>query len=491
MHKHYTSLHGRVALLRDILKKLAEGAVSLDEAEQALKVLAVEKVSELARLDVGREVRHGVPEVIIAEGKRPEDVVTIALEAVAKEGRVIVSRTDEKTVGALRKRVDKHGLYYESSGVSTAIIRKRGFTRKATGGKVGVMTAGTSDIPVAEEAKAMASEMGCTVTTYYDVGAAGVHRLFQPLKDMVKKEDHSIKESGGSSNPASVNTQVKIRWDSSGSRSAYANRFNVIARREEIILCFGLNQALEAGQKEVTVQLSNGIVLSPFTAKRLATVLDRVLRDYESKYGLLKVVAPPSTDSDKIASLSEKPLLSEKAGLLFHLVKDLNTEYGFERSFKITEKRLLGNRFLFTMSKHAIRQNPHEAILNVCRRMDMPKKLREVFKENLPSANYVHFGFEEDEKSYIYKAYLEFWTDWENEIRKKSNPSDPFLVHLGFKWDVSEPTRCVLTRYTCYPFLSVENVLERLSTIFYGNRYRTPFEIAKGIVTLASTRISH
>ncbi len=308
---------------------------------------------------------------------------------------------------------------------------------------------------------------------------------------MAKKEDHSSKEKGVGSNSASENTQVKIRWNSSDTRSAYANHFNVIVTREEMILCFGLNQALDASEKEVTVQLSNGIVLSPFTAKRLVTVLSNVIQDYESKYGLLKVKAPPLSDSDQIPSLSQKPPFSEKAGLLFHLIKNLNIDYGFERSFKISKKTLLGNRFLFTMSKHSIRQDPHERILNICRRMDMPKKLLEVFNENLPSANYVHFGFEEDEKSYIYKAYLEFWTDWENEIKNKPNRSDPFLVHLGFKWDVSEPTRCVLTRYTCCPSISVENILERLSKVFYSDQYRSPCEIAKGIVKLASSRISH
>jgi hypothetical protein len=308
---------------------------------------------------------------------------------------------------------------------------------------------------------------------------------------MAKEEDHSRKESEVGSNPKPRSTEVKIHWNSSETRSAYANHFNVMVTREEMILCFGLNQALESSQKEMMVQLSNGIVLSPFTAKRFVTVLNNVLQDYESKYGPLKVASPRSSDSDQIPPLSEKPPFSEKAGLLFHLIKTLNIDYGFERSFKISEKALLGNRFLFTLSKHSVRQDPHETILNICRRMGMPKKLLEVFNENLPSANYVHFGFEEDEKSYVYKAYLEFWTDWENEIKNKPNRFDPFLVHLGFKWDVSEPTRCVLTRYTCYPSISVENILERLSKVFYGDRYRTPLEIAKGLVGLASTRISH
>jgi hypothetical protein len=311
------------------------------------------------------------------------------------------------------------------------------------------------------------------------------------VRFMAKKQDNSNKENGAGSNPTPGSTEVKIRWNSSDTRNAYANHFNVIVTREEMTLCFGLNQALDTSQKEVTVQLSNGIVLNPFTVKRFVTVLNNVLQDYESKYGPLKVKAPRPSDSEQIPSLSEKPPFSEKAGLLFHLIKNLNIEYGFERSFKISEKSLLGNRFLFTMNKHSIRQDPHERILNICRRMDMPKQLLEVYNENLPSANYVHFGFEEDEKSYIYKAYLEFWTDWENEIKNKPNRSDPFLVHLGFKWDVSQPTRCVLTRYTCYPSLSFENILERLSKVFYGDRYRTPLEIAKGIVSLALNRISH
>jgi NCAIR mutase (PurE)-related protein len=181
-------LHRRNALLRDILEKLTRGEFSLDEAERALKVLAVENVSDMAKLDVGREQRHGVPEVIIAEGKKPDDMVDIALEAVAHEGRVIISRANEECNKALKSIIDKGNLLYESSDGSTVVIRKKGFSRKDTGGRVGIITAGTSDIPVAEEAKVMASEMGCAVTTAYDIGVAGVHRLFQPLKDMVDKD---------------------------------------------------------------------------------------------------------------------------------------------------------------------------------------------------------------------------------------------------------------------------------------------------------------
>ena len=83
--------------------------------------------------------------------------------------------------------------------------------------------------------------------------------------------------------------QMKVRWDSSNMRSAYANVFNAAGTREEIVLFFGMNQAFDSSQKEVTVQLSDRIVMSPFVAKRLATLLNNVMKDYESKYGTLEV----------------------------------------------------------------------------------------------------------------------------------------------------------------------------------------------------------
>ncbi len=83
--------------------------------------------------------------------------------------------------------------------------------------------------------------------------------------------------------------QIKIKWDDSSMRSVYANVCNVAGTREEIVLLFGMNQAWHSGQKEVTIQLADRIVMSPFVAKRLATLLNNVIKDYESKYGALEV----------------------------------------------------------------------------------------------------------------------------------------------------------------------------------------------------------
>ena len=114
---------------------------------------------------------------------------------------------------------------------------------------------------------------------------------------MAKKEDRSGEATGGRGTPTQETTQLKIRWDSSTMRSAYANVFNVAGTREEIVLFFGMNQSWDASQKEMTVQLSDRIVLSPFVAKRLSLVLNNVIRDYESRYGKLDVETRRPTDA--------------------------------------------------------------------------------------------------------------------------------------------------------------------------------------------------
>jgi hypothetical protein len=104
---------------------------------------------------------------------------------------------------------------------------------------------------------------------------------------MAAEEKGKKAESSGA--PTQMVGQTKIVWDDAGMRSVYANVANVAGGREEIVLLFGLNQAWHAGQKEVKVQLSDRIVMSPYAAKRLAILLNNVLGDYESKYGKVDI----------------------------------------------------------------------------------------------------------------------------------------------------------------------------------------------------------
>ncbi len=83
-----------------------------------------------------------------------------------------------------------------------------------------------------------------------------------------------------------------VRWDDTGMKSSYANVCNVASTREEVVLLFGVNQAWHAAQREIPVQLTDRIILSPFAAKRLSILLANVLREYESRFGALPEPRP-------------------------------------------------------------------------------------------------------------------------------------------------------------------------------------------------------
>lgn len=102
----------------------------------------------------------------------------------------------------------------------------------------------------------------------------------------------SGKEKQGSPESAGATAQRKIHWDDSNMRSVYANVCNVAGTREEVVLLFGMNQAWHAAQEDVTIQLADRVVLSPFVAKRMSILLSNVIRDYELKYGTLDLGQP-------------------------------------------------------------------------------------------------------------------------------------------------------------------------------------------------------
>lgn len=95
-------------------------------------------------------------------------------------------------------------------------------------------------------------------------------------------------KSGGTAKPAEA-AGSKIKWDDSNMKSSYANVCNVTSTREEVVMLFGINQAWSSGQKEITIQLTDRIIISPYAAKRLATLLDGVVSEYEKRFGPLNV----------------------------------------------------------------------------------------------------------------------------------------------------------------------------------------------------------
>ena len=82
---------------------------------------------------------------------------------------------------------------------------------------------------------------------------------------------------------------TRIKWDDSNMKSSYANVCNITSTREEVVLLFGMNQAWNRGQKEVTIQLTDRIVISPYAAKRMSMLLDNVVKEYEKRFGPLNI----------------------------------------------------------------------------------------------------------------------------------------------------------------------------------------------------------
>lgn len=182
--------HGR-KFLRDILEKLSRGEISVDEAEKALKINVIENVTNVARLDVGRAVRRGIPEIIFAEGKKSEDLVEICARMLDKNGRAILSRVSEQQLSQLKGHFSAYEIR-KSAHAGTVVVVRADYRRPETGGRVGIITAGTVDLPVAEEAALIAQEMGCQTFLEADAGVAGIHRLVEPLTKMVKNDIDSL-----------------------------------------------------------------------------------------------------------------------------------------------------------------------------------------------------------------------------------------------------------------------------------------------------------
>lgn len=143
-----------------------------------------------ANLDFSRHHRKGVPEIVLTDAKTVQQSLTIAAAFLERTGRAILSRVPPELHQALAARYGEGGFeWYEAS--RTAILRRAPHP-EPTGGRVAILTAGTSDQAVAEEAAIVCQEMGCQVSTAYDVGVAGLHRLFAPLRDALEVQDVDV-----------------------------------------------------------------------------------------------------------------------------------------------------------------------------------------------------------------------------------------------------------------------------------------------------------
>jgi hypothetical protein len=157
--------------IRKLFEQVREGKLSPDEGVECLRHLPFEDLG-FAKVDHHRALRNGMPEVIFGQGKTPAQMASIFSRLAKHGGNILATRASEQQFAAVKKKISKA----EYRPLARAIVLQRD-KKKYGKGIIAVVSAGTSDIPVAEEALVTAEVMGNEVEHLYDVGVAGIHRL--------------------------------------------------------------------------------------------------------------------------------------------------------------------------------------------------------------------------------------------------------------------------------------------------------------------------
>ena len=164
--------------MKKTLKDYKSGKISLEDVLEKIKVLPYEDLG-FAKIDTHRQIRKGYTETIFCKGKTTKQIIEIIKTMVKNSQNVLATKADKKIFNEIKKLFPKA----EYNALAKTIIIKNQKVKKKKG-KILVLTAGTSDIPVAEEAVVTAELMGNNVEKVYDVGVAGIHRLFD-IKDKI------------------------------------------------------------------------------------------------------------------------------------------------------------------------------------------------------------------------------------------------------------------------------------------------------------------
>ncbi len=176
--------------IRKILSDVKEGRISIEEGIDKLRDLPFKDIG-IACVDHHRILRKGIPEVIFGEGKEADEIISIMKEMEEKDENILVTRLSERKAKRIKEEYPK-ATYYRKAKALTLINTP---IRASGKGKILIVSAGTSDIPVAEEAFVTAKFFGNQVEKIYDVGVSGIHRLFNHI-DKLRKASVIIAVAG-------------------------------------------------------------------------------------------------------------------------------------------------------------------------------------------------------------------------------------------------------------------------------------------------------
>lgn len=166
-----------------MLARLLAGELSVDEALEEIRRTQLLELGGQARVDLGRSARRGIPEVVLASGKAADGAARLILALAREQGQGLGSRLEGAHWLALESLAEGYELV--RYGSRSALLRQPGHRPEATGGRAAIITAGTSDQVVAEEARMMLEAAGVEVRMVFDVGVAGLHRLVEPLAELL------------------------------------------------------------------------------------------------------------------------------------------------------------------------------------------------------------------------------------------------------------------------------------------------------------------
>lgn len=174
--------------MKDILERLVKGELNVDEAEHLLKADNILEFDDIAKFDIKRNERTGFPEAVFSPSKDYDDLITIIKKYLqnSDEDLIITKLSPERYEKILEDLGENSYIIDYNKRAQILIIRKE-LVKKNPMAKIGIITAGTSDINIAEEARVIVEEGGCEAITSYDIGVAGIHRLFPQIAYMVKE----------------------------------------------------------------------------------------------------------------------------------------------------------------------------------------------------------------------------------------------------------------------------------------------------------------
>ena len=174
--------------MKEILERLVNGELDMDEAENLINANNILEFDEIAKLDIKRSQRTGFPESVFAESKDYDDLLLIVKKSIENnDDDLIVTRLSGERYEKLLDDLDDDSLIFDYNKRAKILIVRKEVKEIEPIAKIGIITAGTSDINVAEEARVIVEEGGCEAITSYDIGVAGIHRLFPQIAHMVKE----------------------------------------------------------------------------------------------------------------------------------------------------------------------------------------------------------------------------------------------------------------------------------------------------------------